>query len=501
MGERIRAFPWEAPRWGPSILAASLKDDRPHPADHGPSHDDHVGSRPHLPVQRHVFPSLGPEKHPAILGAPGGVPGRKSGRLSGGKSSMCCVATARCGPKTNACRSFASANCRRCIGPTAIAPSTNPRPRTAWAACWSPAQRRPPRSCPSGNSPPSSNGSFSCSIRRRPSSPLLRGPNHLIELANPGLPGTGRASIGGRPHGGRGAPGSGRAGIPGPARRGPTGPARRAWATGSKFIAQGSRRADRSTSATSTSSINRSPTATAASPASSCKVLDVTARATTDRALSMNRARLDYATRLSGVGFWSCDLPFDQLEWDDRVKEHFFFAPTDRVTIDDFYARIHEEDRTATRDAIEASIRSHTPYSIVYRTVDANNRRDQTYPRPRRHRLRPRRHADALRRRDGRCLGADARSAAACRAQSPAARTGPTEGRIHRDVVHDCATRSPHRGRPRSSRHRRPRPRNCSARRIIERQVTHMALLLDDLLDIARITQGKLDNSGKSGWG
>src|SRR4029077_4256496 len=97
--------------------------------------------------------------------------------------------------------------------------------------------------------------------------------------------------------------------------------------------------------------------------------VDITARTVSDRALALNRARLDYATRLSGVGFWYCDLPFDELEWDDRVKEHFFFAPTDRITIDDFYARIHEEDRTLTRDAIDASIRSGTPYDIVYRTV------------------------------------------------------------------------------------------------------------------------------------
>ena len=34
------------------------------------------------------------------------------------------------------------------------------------------------------------------------------------------------------------------------------------------------------------------------------------------------------------------------------------------------------------------------------------------------------------------------------------------------------------------------------AQLIIERQVTHMALLLDDLLDIARITQGKLQLTG-----
>jgi signal transduction histidine kinase/ActR/RegA family two-component response regulator len=97
--------------------------------------------------------------------------------------------------------------------------------------------------------------------------------------------------------------------------------------------------------------------------------VDVTSRAEADRALTLNRSRLDYATRLSGVGFWYCNLPFDELEWDERVKEHFFIAPTARITIDDFYARIHEEDRTPTREAIDASISNRTPYDIVYRTV------------------------------------------------------------------------------------------------------------------------------------
>jgi len=98
-------------------------------------------------------------------------------------------------------------------------------------------------------------------------------------------------------------------------------------------------------------------------------VRDVSERAEADRALALNRARLDYATRLSGVGFWYCDLPFDELQWDERVKEHFFFEPTARIAIDDFYARIHEEDRASTRDAIDASIRSRIPYDIIYRTV------------------------------------------------------------------------------------------------------------------------------------
>ena len=97
--------------------------------------------------------------------------------------------------------------------------------------------------------------------------------------------------------------------------------------------------------------------------------VDVTSRAAAQRALTLDRARLDYAIQLSGVGFWYCDLPFDELQWDDRVKEHFFFAPTDRITIDGFYARIHPEDRAQTRDAIDTSIGNRTPYDIVYRTV------------------------------------------------------------------------------------------------------------------------------------
>jgi signal transduction histidine kinase len=97
--------------------------------------------------------------------------------------------------------------------------------------------------------------------------------------------------------------------------------------------------------------------------------VDVTARAAADRALSLNRARLDYATRLSGVGFWYCDLPFDELQWDERVKDHFFYGPTARITIDDFYARIHEEDRIPTRDAMDVAIRNRTAYDVVYRTV------------------------------------------------------------------------------------------------------------------------------------
>ena len=222
--------------------------------------------------------------------------------------------------------------------------------------------------------------------------------------------------------------------------------------------------------------------------------VDVTSRAVTDRALAMNRARLDYATRLSGVGFWYCDLPFDQLEWDDRVKEHFFFAPSDRITIDDFYARIHDEDRTPTRDAIDASIRTGTPYDIVYRTVHPTTGQIKW-----------------IRALGGTDYASDG---------TPTHFDGVTVDVSAQKLDQERLARLNHQLREQDRRKdefiatlshelRNPlAPIRVAAKLIaspkiaptklkragliIDRQVTHMALLLDDLLDIARITQGKL---------
>ncbi|MDG3007162.1 PAS domain S-box protein [Paludisphaera mucosa] len=96
---------------------------------------------------------------------------------------------------------------------------------------------------------------------------------------------------------------------------------------------------------------------------------DVSERVLAARALAESRARLDYTVRLSGVGFWYCDLPFEVLTWDVRVKEHFHLPPDATVTIETFYERIHPEDREPTRRAIEASIAGHAGYDVDYRTV------------------------------------------------------------------------------------------------------------------------------------
>jgi len=321
---------------------------------------------------------------------------------------------------------------------------------------------------------------------------LLRGPNHLIELANPGY----LALIGHRPVVGRTIADA----LPETVAQGYLALLDDVYRTGKPYSASGSKYVYQASPGGPPEEryvdFVYQPITDRIGAVVGILVqgVDVTARAVTDRALAMNRARLDYATRLSGVGFWYCDLPFDHLEWDERVKEHFFFAPADRITIDDFYARIHEEDRVPTRAAIEASIRDKTPYDIVYRTV----------------------HPTTAELKWIRALGGTDYAADG----TPTHFDGVTVDVSAQKLDQQNLARLNHQLREQDRRKdefiatlshelRNPlapiraaakvitSPKAApaqvrQAQLIVERQITHMALLLDDLIDISRITQGKL---------
>jgi PAS domain S-box-containing protein len=103
-------------------------------------------------------------------------------------------------------------------------------------------------------------------------------------------------------------------------------------------------------------------------------ILDVTARKRAEEESRLSRDRLDLVVNSVDVGLWYCDLPFDKLIWNAKVKEHFGLAADADVTIGTFYERLHPDDRGRTRQAIERSIRDRTPYDIEYRTVGLGGR-------------------------------------------------------------------------------------------------------------------------------
>jgi len=103
---------------------------------------------------------------------------------------------------------------------------------------------------------------------------------------------------------------------------------------------------------------------------------DVTQRKQAEEALREQQERAEFVADASDVGFWFCDLPFDKLAWDKRVKNHFWLPPDAGVTIHTFYERLHPEDREPTRRAMERSIANNTQYDVEHRTVAPDGRQN-----------------------------------------------------------------------------------------------------------------------------
>jgi len=96
---------------------------------------------------------------------------------------------------------------------------------------------------------------------------------------------------------------------------------------------------------------------------------EITSKKRAEEALRQSKERHDFIMDAAELGFWFCDLPFDELNWDTRVKAHFWLPPDAPVTIETFYQCLHPDDRERTRQAISESIANHTRYEIDYRTV------------------------------------------------------------------------------------------------------------------------------------
>ncbi len=103
-------------------------------------------------------------------------------------------------------------------------------------------------------------------------------------------------------------------------------------------------------------------------------VLDITEARAAESAVREQRERFEFAAEAGDIGYWFCDLPFDKLFWDDRVKEHFWLPADADVNIQLFYEMLHPEDRERTRRAIEESIVNHTQYDTEYRTVSKDGK-------------------------------------------------------------------------------------------------------------------------------
>jgi PAS domain S-box-containing protein len=100
-------------------------------------------------------------------------------------------------------------------------------------------------------------------------------------------------------------------------------------------------------------------------------VIDIDERREAEARLALSEEQLRLATESAEIGLWDLDLVTDTLFWPPRVKAVFGISPEMPVSMADFFAGLHPEDRSHTTEAFEAAIDPdrRALYDVEYRAV------------------------------------------------------------------------------------------------------------------------------------
>jgi PAS domain S-box-containing protein len=78
------------------------------------------------------------------------------------------------------------------------------------------------------------------------------------------------------------------------------------------------------------------------------------------------QAELDNAQAIAHLGSWRLDIASDTLSWSDETYRIFGIAPGTPVSLENFFTRIHPDDRATVQQAWEAALTG-LPYDIEHR--------------------------------------------------------------------------------------------------------------------------------------
>jgi signal transduction histidine kinase/ActR/RegA family two-component response regulator len=199
------------------------------------------------------------------------------------------------------------------------------------------------------------------------------------------------------------------------------------------------------------------------------------------------RRQLELAVDASELGTFHCEMPLGRIVWNEQCKQHFWLPPDAEVDFDLFYSILHPDDREPTRQAVAACVHGGQIYDIEYRTVSPQG--------------------------EVRWIRATGRTTCDER-QQPVQFDGTTRDVTDRKRAEEALTEANRRKDEflatlahelrnplapiRNSLHLLRLSGDLSpsldpVREIMERQVDQMVRLIDDLLDVSRISSGKIE--------
>ena len=197
--------------------------------------------------------------------------------------------------------------------------------------------------------------------------------------------------------------------------------------------------------------------------------------------------RLELAVAAGELGTFYCPMPLGKIFWNDKCKEHFFLPQDAEIDFDVFYSRIHPDDRERTRAAVDASVVDKKGYDVDYRVLAPDGRERWL-------RAKGRTYYD----RDGaptRFDGITIDISDTKRIQDELARSNQQKDDFLAMLAHELRNPlAPITAAADLLAMAPPDPaRIARMSEVLSRQARHMSAMLDDLLDVSRVTRGVVE--------
>ncbi len=214
---------------------------------------------------------------------------------------------------------------------------------------------------------------------------------------------------------------------------------------------------------------------------------DVTRMEQAEEELRRTEERLRLATEAGNIGIWDWDFKLDQITWSDRVYRLHGIDPTDfGGRSADFVALVHPHDRADLWEKVEAAIREGDGFSAEFRAMrNGVSIWLSTWARVHRD------PSGVATRLVGATISIDSYKKAEAALRESDQRKDDFLAMLAHELRNPLAPITTAAQLLKRSQHDEQRVRQASE--IIARQARHMTELVDDLLDVSRVTRGLVE--------
>ncbi len=220
--------------------------------------------------------------------------------------------------------------------------------------------------------------------------------------------------------------------------------------------------------------------------------LEASERRQTEQALRDSEERLRLALSAGKCGTWDWDIPGNHIVWSDRLYELHGVRPGSfGGRMEEFTALIHPDDRARVQESVRQALDAGCAYEIEFRIVQPCGAVRWLYTNGR--------VVHDAGGRAVRMLGATIDTTERVRAEEALREADRRKDEFLAMLAHELRNPlAPVMNAVRVLRHCRPRELDVAdtlnrQREVIERQTRHLSRLVDDLLDVSRITQGRIE--------